>query len=285
MASFTFDCPACGQNLETPNDMAGMELACPSCSAQLRIPSYDPQGDLGPATLVDAQPTLEPPQHPVKLKLKDTGAAGGGHGGPVRRRATRGRASPAYPGGGIRYSGWRTDSRPARRDYAPLFLIPILLIAGIFLYYKFDQKRKENRRAAATRARLERHAPAQPPDEEKITPQEEEWLREEAAKQRENKRLAREHADRDKEYTARRLFLEHTSWSSEAGETIDAKLTGYGETWVVLETASGNTLAIERNKLSARDRSRLEDVEAALRVCDPKWDDYARDMAARREEP
>jgi len=264
--------------------MAGMELACPGCAAQLRIPSYDPQGRLGPATLVDVQPVLEPPHHPVKLKLKDAGTNGGqgrpAGRGPAGRRSPRARTRPVYPGGGIRYSGWRTDSRSAPKDYTPFLLIPVVLLAGIFLYYKFDQKRKENRRAAELMARQARSQPLAVTGEEKITPQEREWLRAEAARQQERKRLAREHAEREKEYAARQLFLECTTWSSRSGETVDAKLVGYGNAWAVLKTAAGKMLAIERDRLSPRDSDRLNDVESALMVCDPKWDDYAKNLRA-----
>ena len=302
MASFTFDCPDCGQNLEAPNDMAGLELACPSCSAQLRIPTYDPQGRIGPATLDDAQPVLEPPQHPPRLKLRDTGTDGARSSGgrcpkcrramdPAavvcvhcgydlkRRRSLRTRTRAVYPGGGIRFSGWRTDSGPPRRNFASWAMIAVVLVAGVALLYVFNEKRKANRQTAALRAQRQRVAARPAPSVvEGITQAEEEKLREQAVRQEEERRLAREQTERDKEYAARSLFLECCPWSSRSGQVIDAKLAGYGSSWVVFKTASGKMMAVERDNLSAHDLKRLEQVESVLKVRDTKWDDYARNI-------
>ena len=39
MPDLNFDCPHCGQNLDAPADMAGVEIACPSCEKGISIPS------------------------------------------------------------------------------------------------------------------------------------------------------------------------------------------------------------------------------------------------------
>ena len=38
MADIRFKCSGCDQVLEAPEDMAGVEIACPSCNANLTIP-------------------------------------------------------------------------------------------------------------------------------------------------------------------------------------------------------------------------------------------------------
>lgn len=42
MAEIEFNCPACGQVLEAPEEMAGESLACPSCEAPITIPAPAP---------------------------------------------------------------------------------------------------------------------------------------------------------------------------------------------------------------------------------------------------
>ncbi|MBU0678308.1 MAG: hypothetical protein KJ626_09315 [Verrucomicrobia bacterium] len=39
MADINFDCPGCGQNLDAPDDMAGVEIECPVCGRGVTIPS------------------------------------------------------------------------------------------------------------------------------------------------------------------------------------------------------------------------------------------------------
>ncbi|MDA0321258.1 MAG: hypothetical protein O2923_00870 [Verrucomicrobia bacterium] len=39
MADIKFACLECQQALEAPDDMAGMDLECPSCNAQIQIPA------------------------------------------------------------------------------------------------------------------------------------------------------------------------------------------------------------------------------------------------------
>ena len=39
MTDINFACASCGQNLDAPEDMAGTTVSCPSCSAQIVIPS------------------------------------------------------------------------------------------------------------------------------------------------------------------------------------------------------------------------------------------------------
>jgi phage FluMu protein Com len=38
MQDLNFDCPACGQNMEAPANMAGMKIQCPGCRTLLQIP-------------------------------------------------------------------------------------------------------------------------------------------------------------------------------------------------------------------------------------------------------
>ena len=47
MADVNFDCPHCGQNLDAPDDMAGMKIACPACSEALAIPGGIDEGGPG----------------------------------------------------------------------------------------------------------------------------------------------------------------------------------------------------------------------------------------------
>jgi hypothetical protein len=45
MADINFDCPACGQNLDAAEDLAGREVACPACEAVVRIPGLSGERD------------------------------------------------------------------------------------------------------------------------------------------------------------------------------------------------------------------------------------------------
>ena len=45
MADIRFNCTACGQTLEAPAEMSGDLVACPSCSAEFRVPT----GESAPA--------------------------------------------------------------------------------------------------------------------------------------------------------------------------------------------------------------------------------------------
>ncbi len=38
MADIEFNCPACGQVLEAPEEMAGETIECPSCEVEISIP-------------------------------------------------------------------------------------------------------------------------------------------------------------------------------------------------------------------------------------------------------
>lgn len=39
MVDIRFSCTGCGQTLEAPAEMAGDLVACPSCSAEIRVPA------------------------------------------------------------------------------------------------------------------------------------------------------------------------------------------------------------------------------------------------------
>ncbi len=53
MPDINFDCPFCQQNLDAPDDMAGMSIECPACGKSIRIPApvqihYPIKKTLGP---------------------------------------------------------------------------------------------------------------------------------------------------------------------------------------------------------------------------------------------
>ncbi len=280
MTDFNFDCPDCGQNLEAPSDMAGMEVTCPSCLAQLWVPNYDPHARLHAEEPEGLQPILEPPQHPARLKLKHA------EEGEVRHdlrkhKSPRTLPQSVYAGGGTRYSGRRADSRPPKSNLVTWAMIVVVLLAGILLAYKSGEKREARKRAAALRERAMQTRFAKV---EEVSQAEGE-LREEIARQKEEERLAREQMEIDQEYAARDLFLKPSPWSSRSGRVIEAKLAGYGDSWVVFKTVTGEMLAVEQDDLSPTDIKRLEKVESVLRVRDRKWDDRAREIVAAREEP
>ena len=49
MADVSFVCPECRQPLEAPEEMAGEQVACPACNAELTVP-------VGPAEDAGADP-------------------------------------------------------------------------------------------------------------------------------------------------------------------------------------------------------------------------------------
>jgi len=306
--NINFDCPQCGQNLEAPNDMAGMELDCPSCSAQMRIPTFDPQGNLGAATLVASQPKLEPepvldpPQRPVQFKLRQVGEAAASGAEMQCPNCKQGLGSGAVlcvhcgydfrnrrsPRTGTMRGG--EAGGPAVVRVASVVVAVLVVIAGAFFGYRFVEKRNAAKRAAALRAqeeeaetrRLAEEAEARRLAEEKARLAEEERLRQEAALKAEEERLAQEQAAKRREYEAKALFLNFSPWSSQAGSVVSAKMQGYGDLWVVLNTKAGDILAVERGKLSAHDQERLREADAILKAGTAEWDEYARNMAATR---
>ncbi len=60
MHDINFDCPACGQNLDTPPDLAGLYIECPACKAIVKVPPIPAAGKQRPAGS-DAQTPLTPP--------------------------------------------------------------------------------------------------------------------------------------------------------------------------------------------------------------------------------
>ena len=69
MPDINFDCSACGQNLDAPEDLAGQEVACPACQAILRIPGLSSDRDEATRLSEDAMKgstvKLEVPNQPV----------------------------------------------------------------------------------------------------------------------------------------------------------------------------------------------------------------------------
>lgn len=54
MSDIAFDCPACGQSLEAPEELAGQTIDCPACGQPLTVPAAPADGapdvaDEGPA--------------------------------------------------------------------------------------------------------------------------------------------------------------------------------------------------------------------------------------------
>jgi DNA-directed RNA polymerase subunit RPC12/RpoP len=46
MAAIEFECPACNQPLEAPEEMAGDVIECPACGQALELPGEpEPEGD------------------------------------------------------------------------------------------------------------------------------------------------------------------------------------------------------------------------------------------------
>jgi hypothetical protein len=43
MADLNFDCPLCGQNLDAPDDMAGLFIECPACAKIIKVPTPNAQ--------------------------------------------------------------------------------------------------------------------------------------------------------------------------------------------------------------------------------------------------
>ena len=39
MLDINFDCPFCKQNLDSPEDLAGMSIECPACGKAIRVPT------------------------------------------------------------------------------------------------------------------------------------------------------------------------------------------------------------------------------------------------------
>ncbi|MCE9612911.1 MAG: sel1 repeat family protein [Lentisphaerae bacterium] len=57
MASITWDCPHCQQNLEAEQDMAGEQIDCPTCGKSIWVPETDKKG---PKLRLRKQPTAPP---------------------------------------------------------------------------------------------------------------------------------------------------------------------------------------------------------------------------------
>ena len=57
MADINFDCPLCSQNLDAPDDMAGLFIECPACMKIIKVPSPTAQ-------IKTAAPPRRPPPPP-----------------------------------------------------------------------------------------------------------------------------------------------------------------------------------------------------------------------------
>lgn len=66
MPDLNFDCPQCGQNLDAPDDMAGLFVECPSCSKIIKVPRPgDPKPAPSARPAPAPQPKAAPPPTPV----------------------------------------------------------------------------------------------------------------------------------------------------------------------------------------------------------------------------
>ncbi len=75
-----FACPKCGQHIETDDDMAGMDAACPTCSAPIKVPpvsSDELKGEPRPNVLVPPPlPHRQPDNHtppPLQRQIEVVG--------------------------------------------------------------------------------------------------------------------------------------------------------------------------------------------------------------------
>ena len=66
MSDFKFNCPHCNALLEGEEGWRGMELDCPACNKQLRVPA----GESEPTPSLD-QPVTSPMIYPTKTKQTD----------------------------------------------------------------------------------------------------------------------------------------------------------------------------------------------------------------------
>ena len=63
-----FDCPDCAQNLEAPDDMAGVAITCPACHKEILVPVLEREEDLKDTTMrieLPPEDTVPPPHHRV----------------------------------------------------------------------------------------------------------------------------------------------------------------------------------------------------------------------------
>lgn len=68
MKDVNFDCPACRQNLDAPEDMVGLFIECPSCGKVIKIPTH---GESAKAK-VDNEFAPPPPRPPAVEEKSST---------------------------------------------------------------------------------------------------------------------------------------------------------------------------------------------------------------------
>jgi DNA-directed RNA polymerase subunit RPC12/RpoP len=160
MTSANFDCPACGQNLESPVEMEGRVIECPACEARIVLPGPGGQGTLAaelqavesPAEEPLAEEAVQAPEEEPAGEQKEevTPAARAGSGGKkIILRASGGKtvlkrpdrpsgaarlSAPAVPRAADERSAGSTAISPGRRSTA-LLLFLFLGVLGVHRYY------------------------------------------------------------------------------------------------------------------------------------------------------
>lgn len=69
MADINFDCPLCSQNLDAPDDMAGLFIECPACAKIIKVPT--PTAQQKAAGSIRASPPPPPELTPQQKAEQD----------------------------------------------------------------------------------------------------------------------------------------------------------------------------------------------------------------------
>lgn len=119
LGDVTFECPACGQRLEAPQDMAGERIDCPACQAVIHVPSALPQSRV-------------PSKAPAPVGCAACGAPiPEGERSCSRCGTTRG-ADPAYSRRAISTSAKPTMDRSLL--WGSLVVVLVCVAAGIWIW-------------------------------------------------------------------------------------------------------------------------------------------------------
>jgi|GEM_PF-2278571 DNA-directed RNA polymerase subunit RPC12/RpoP len=62
METITFNCPACSQSIETPAEMVGQSLVCPTCGQEFTVPFRFPKGSPSERQQTPPSPITAPPK-------------------------------------------------------------------------------------------------------------------------------------------------------------------------------------------------------------------------------
>ena len=68
----TFFCNECGQEIEAPKEMVGLQADCPACGSRLQVPKEGSTFDEGGSDVVEAEDKkLDDPSMTVRMDLSD----------------------------------------------------------------------------------------------------------------------------------------------------------------------------------------------------------------------